>query len=246
MDGKKKIFSMKKSFKKTVLVAVLNNKRDFEILQTQHWYRIPFKSAPRIISENRLNYVAFYQTKIFKEDAFSVKWYSEVSNIEIVKRKDLLPDEKLHPRKDDDYYKINIRELLPLSKSITSKRWRRIIFIETTPSRLKQADEINDLFHESFLEEKFWELCKTNGFDAERQFVVDTDEYTFFLDFALLCKDGKIDIECDGDNFHLARLYQLKRDANRDNTLQSLGWRVLRFSKNDLYQNSCIKRTLDH
>ncbi len=55
---------MKVSKNKRVLVAIINNKKDFEIARSQGWYRIPVKKAPKKI---KANYLAFYLTKIFGE-----------------------------------------------------------------------------------------------------------------------------------------------------------------------------------
>jgi len=48
---------------KTVLVAIMNNKRDFAIAREKHWYRVPVKSAPRNLRELLVQQVAFYFTK---------------------------------------------------------------------------------------------------------------------------------------------------------------------------------------
>jgi hypothetical protein len=42
-----------------ILVAVLNNPRDLEIARLLGWYRIPLRSAPKVIA---VDYLAFYQT----------------------------------------------------------------------------------------------------------------------------------------------------------------------------------------
>ena len=42
-----------------ILVAILPTPRDFDIARLFGWYRIPLKSAPKIIS---VDYLAFYQT----------------------------------------------------------------------------------------------------------------------------------------------------------------------------------------
>ena len=47
----------------TVLVAIVNNLRDFTIVRDEHWYRIPAERAPtRAINAPVL---AFYQTRVF-------------------------------------------------------------------------------------------------------------------------------------------------------------------------------------
>ncbi len=93
--------------------------------------------------------------------------------------------------------------------------------------------EINDVFHESLLEEMFWEALKVERIEAERQYQVGTGSQFFYLDFALFCRDRNINIECDGDEFH-SKIEDVKRDKKRNNLLESLGWAVLRFTTDDI------------
>lgn len=48
------------------LVAILNNTRDFDILQREGWYRVPVTSTPRRWPPR---WLAFYQTKVFGLEA---------------------------------------------------------------------------------------------------------------------------------------------------------------------------------
>ncbi len=58
----------------------------------------------------------------------------------------------------------------------------------------------------------------------------------FYLDFAIFCKERNINIEFDGDRFHLSE-FNVKRDKNRNNILSSLGWSILRFTTEDIRRN---------
>ena len=51
----------------------------------------------------------------------------------------------------------------------------------------------------------------------------------YFLDFALFCREGRIDVETDGDTWH-ADPERIPEDNRRDNDLASAGWYVLRFN----------------
>ncbi|MEO0091757.1 MAG: hypothetical protein ABIK61_03490 [candidate division WOR-3 bacterium] len=189
-----------KKFSKLALVAIVPRKKDWKILQKQHWYRIPVKSAPKITT--KIKYIAFYLPRIFDEDKFSVKYYAQVKKIKIVKRIELLPDEKEHNRASDDYYKLIISELRRLPKPIVSKHWRRITFIPTTLSRLFSAEEINDLWCTSPIEEILYKKMKREKIPAERQFFVYETKTPYCLDFAIFCRDGKLNVECNGDEYH--------------------------------------------
>ena len=64
---------------------------------------------------------------------------------------------------------------------------------------------------------------------AERQEFVRVKEHSYALDFAIYCASGKIDAETDGDTWH-ADPARIPLDNLRDNDLETLGWRVLRFN----------------
>ena len=219
---------------KTALVAILKEQRDLVFARERHWYRIPVKSAPRCVRDLAVKQVAFYFPKTFGELAYSVRVYAPVLHIRIVKRKELIPEEILDERSEQDYFKIELGSLQMLPVPIPSKRQRRVVFIETTPARLFHADELNDLYHESPLEEELWGAFKAEHIDAERQFFVGAKGSRYCLDFALFCVRRNIDVECDGDRFHLQPT-SVRRDKRRSNTLESLGWSVLRYSSGDIF-----------
>ena len=78
-----------------VLVAILNNPQDLQLAREQHWYRIPVERAGSLIERcDRWppKWLAFYQTKIFGDEAFAVNYYAAVQQIRQVSRQDLFPD----------------------------------------------------------------------------------------------------------------------------------------------------------
>lgn len=222
----------KSKFKKeanNVLVAILNNKQDFMIAQQQNWYRIPVKSAPRILRENKVEYLALYQTKVFESEKYSIRWYAKITKISIVKRKNLFPNEIQNQKTETEYYKIEFQQLEALSEPIISQRGRRITFIPTSEEKFFKAKEINDIFNDSKIEDDLWEELKNNQISAERQYYVENGSFKAFLDFALFCKNLNIDVECDGDTFHLEEK-DVKQDKQRQNDLAILGWTTIRFT----------------
>ena len=229
---------VKQNKQRDFLVALMNNKSDFQIAKEQNWYRIPCstKMVPKSVANKTLKHIAFYHTKTFNKDAYCVRWYSEVKNISVVPRKVLLPKIQNDPKANDEYYKIEFNSLSELSTPIISNRPRRVLFVPTTLWHFQNASNINDLFYESPLEEEFWEALKTAKIESERQFLIYTDMKMFYLDFALFCKERNINIECDGDRFHLSE-FNVKRDKNRNNILSSLGWSILRFTTEDIKRN---------
>jgi UV DNA damage endonuclease len=179
-----------------VLVAVMNNRRDFEVARDRGWYRVPLKRAPRRIGAD---YLAFYQTKAFGPEKWAVNYYAPIRRYRIVTRAELLPEEADHPRANDRYYKVEIGPLQRLPRPIPSRRLRRITFIPTTLRRLLSAQEINDLWCGGPSEETLWEAFKRNGLDTERRYVVREARASYEVDFAIFCREGQVAVACSGD-----------------------------------------------
>lgn len=217
--------------KHDMLVCVLKYRIDMSILKDQLWYRIPVKSAPENLNE--FKFLSFYQTKIFENENWMIKYYGPIKSITTLKRKQLFPHEPRNEKSEEKYHKIELYELLTLQKPIVSKRWRLIVFIRTTFDKFKRAEEINDLFHDSPLEDKLWKEIKKNQLVAERQFFQARGRKKYFLDFAMFCQRRKLDIECDGKS-HRSTNELIMRDQNRDKDLTKLGWEILRYDSGKL------------
>jgi very-short-patch-repair endonuclease len=217
----------------SALVAVMNNKADFARAWNEHWYRIPVRSAPPRVEFSRLSRLAFYQTQVFGEEKWAVNYHADVCEVDRVKRVELLPQERDHPRAQDEYYRLKIGDLERLPRPIPSLRWRRIVFIPTTTEKLLRAEEINDLYHESPLEDELWRRLKKAGIPAERQFYVGKQDRIYCLDFAILCAHGSLNVECNGDEWH-STPEDVARDAQRNQDLAKWGWVVLRLTTQDI------------
>jgi very-short-patch-repair endonuclease len=217
-----------------VLIALINSKTDFEIAKSKNWYRIPVASAPLIVKDDKIQIIAFYHTKEFAFEKYSICYYAVVTKISIVKRKELFPNEAENFKTNNNYYKIEFLPLLQLENPIISKRCRRILFIPTTKEKFFKATEINHLFNDSVLEDLLWEKFVEKHIAAERQFYYKVAEkHSFILDFAIFCRIRNINIECDGDKYHLGKP-EVQYDKNRNNYLESKGWSVLRFTTKNL------------
>jgi very-short-patch-repair endonuclease len=217
-----------------LLVSILNNRRDFQILCEESWYRIPGESANKWLRHRwPPRWLAFYQTKVFQEEAYSIRYFSEVVDIKKVERRTLFPNEPPNPKQKKTYYQLIVKPLQVLSSPIYSRRWRRIVFIPSTWDKFMSASEINDLYDDSPLEDRLWAELKRLDVDAERQEMVKVKGHSFFLDFAVYCMQGKLDLETDGDTWH-ANKDQAKQDNFRDNFLKTEGWTVLRFGTDDV------------
>jgi hypothetical protein len=156
-----------------VLVALMSRPSDLDIVRAEHWYRIPAKHAPAYFNQAR--FVAFYLTKAFGDRKWSICEYAPVRGHELVRRRDLFPDQPDHPRADDAYYKLQLGPLLALPHPIISRAGRRILFIWTTGDKFLRAVEINDLLGKSDTDEALWDALKASKIAAERQIVLQRD-----------------------------------------------------------------------
>ncbi|MCX8063442.1 MAG: hypothetical protein N3D16_12750, partial [Anaerolineales bacterium] len=125
-----------------ILVAIVKSVRDLEIARILGWYRIPLRSAPKIIA---VDYLAFYQSATFGEAKWRIDYLAEIRGVELTTRKELLRDEPDHPFATCEYYKIQLGALIPLEKPLPAGRWKRITFFYTTGEYLLRARTIDDL-----------------------------------------------------------------------------------------------------
>ncbi|MBL7184157.1 MAG: hypothetical protein ISS50_06875 [Anaerolineae bacterium] len=186
-----------------VLVAIMNNLLDFAIARDQHWYRIPVRSVERWLKDRwPPQWLAFYQTKVFGDEAYAVNYYTCVLDIRQVSRWQLFPNEPHDKKGKRRYYQLILSPLQQLPKPILSLRWRRIVFIPTTWHKFMNAVEINDLYDESPLEDRLWAALKRLQIEAERQYFIKAKNQWYALDFAIFCEQGKMNVETDGDTWH--------------------------------------------
>lgn len=221
-----------------VLVAIINNKLDFSILREQCWYRIPVASVEKWLKDRwPPQWLAFYQTSAFEAEKHAVNYFGQVLHICEVYCWQLFPDEPRDEKSNKRYYQVFIQSLQKLPKPIYSPRRRRIVFIPTTWEKFVHATQINDLYDESPLEDKLWAEFKRNNIPAERQEFIVVKGKAYALDFAVYCAKGNIDVETDGDFWHANR-ERAPQDSMRDNHLESVGWRVLRFTSRHIEQQA--------
>ncbi len=125
-----------------ILVAVMNDPRDLEIARLLGWYRIPVQTAPKTV---RVDWIAFYLTSAFGDLKWSIQHVAPVLGHELVTRRELLREERDHPRANEPYFKIQLGPMSQLSQPIRSARWRRFTFLYTTGERFLTATEMKQL-----------------------------------------------------------------------------------------------------
>jgi hypothetical protein len=175
-----------------VLVALVNRLRDFELAASEHWYRIPARHAPKFFSGAQ--YLAFYFASAFRDMKWSISEYAPVRGHELVRRRDLLPEEPDHPHADELYYKMQIGTLMRREPPIPSKRGRRILFLWTTWEKFCAATEINDLFHKGPGQDRLWDALKQSKLDVERDMIVREGHSRYRIDFLIFCPKGQVAI----------------------------------------------------
>jgi len=144
-----------------ILVAVMNKPRDLQIARLFGWYRIPLQTAPKTV---RVDWLAFYQTKAFGEERWSVRYVAAMRGHELVTRAELLRDESEHLRAGEPYYKLQIGPLQELARPIHSRRWRRFTFLYTTGERLLNGNDLKDLRLPSSRErDLLWKIMRERG-----------------------------------------------------------------------------------
>ena len=233
------------------LVAAFKEEKDFLYARDEGWYRIPIKSpASLMIERGHLHYISFYFKKIFKSWKYSIRHIARVSSIVKVRRYVLFPNEPLNSKSQNLYYRINFGSLQDLPQPILSHRGRRLLFISTTIYKLQHATEINDVFADSPLEDLLWAELKKHNLPAERQFYLQTNTENWICDFAIFCRTGNINVECDGDAYHM-KPEQVIHDKHRNNQISAVAdWAPLRFTTKHLISEmpqtiQTIKRKID-
>jgi hypothetical protein len=125
-----------------ILVCLLPAPRDLEIARLLGWYRIPLRTAPRVVAVDAL---AFYQAGAFGARAGRVEFTAPVRGHELTTRGELLRAEPDHPRAGEEYFKIQLGPLEALPQPVLAERWKRLTFLYTTGEYLLRARSLNDL-----------------------------------------------------------------------------------------------------
>lgn len=130
-----------------VLVAVMNSWADWDIVRTQHWYRLPIAQVEKLKQQGYWSpqWLAFYQTKIFGTEAYAINYYAQVNQIREVCRWELFPEQPRDDRSEGRYCKLELSSLETLPQPIVSLRLRRIAFIATTWEQFSTSGAIEDL-----------------------------------------------------------------------------------------------------
>jgi very-short-patch-repair endonuclease len=221
--------SKTKKQNKNVLVCVLPNRRDQKILLNDFWYRIPNDFVPK----RKFTYLAFYQPSIFAGHGKRIEYYAQIKKFSKVKRIDLLPNERHHPRAEDYYIKYDLAWVIKLAKPVKNIIPRRVSFGFTSLKSLKNAGDILELYGVAPTEQIVENALRSNGIKVLKEQTVSKKGKRYRLDLAIMCKNGRIAIECDNSKAHSGKIQNAK-DKAKDKFLKRSGWQVFRLKEQDI------------
>jgi hypothetical protein len=136
-----------------ILVCVLPEPRDLEIARLLGWYRIPLRTAPKVVA---VDYLAFYQPASFGENGGRIDFVAPVRGHELTTRSELLKDDLDSPKAREEYFKVVIGSLEKMPVPILSDKWKRLTFLYTTGEYLLQAKTLTDLVIKSEERTTLW------------------------------------------------------------------------------------------
>lgn len=138
--------------------------RDMEIARLLGWYRIPLRTAPKVVA---VDYLAFYQPGSFAEHGGQIEFVAPVRGHELTSRAELLKDEIDHPRANEEYFKIQIGGLEKLDQPVRADKWKRLTFLYTTGEYLLKASLLNDLVVQADERALLWRSLRERAHNAQ-------------------------------------------------------------------------------
>jgi hypothetical protein len=157
-----------------ILVAFLPSPRDLEIARLLGWYRIPLRTSPRVVA---VDFLAFYQPSSFGDGhKWCIEFVAPVRGHELTTRGDLFKDDPDHPRAREEYFKLQVGELVPLPQPITAGPWKRLTFLYTTGELLLQAETLNDLSVQEEERKLLWRALRERAEKEQQYKVADLPE----------------------------------------------------------------------
>ncbi|MCB9453597.1 MAG: hypothetical protein H6672_19370 [Anaerolineaceae bacterium] len=194
-----------------VLVGVINRKRDLAYARDAHWYRIP---QARMSGGVHTEYVAFFLSRAFKDKNGGIHYYARRAGVELVYRRDLLPEETDHPRAQDTYYKVQLGALVEKTPPILNPSRRSVSFIYTTWDRFVHARQIGDLYSQAdYFVDRIYHALRNRGIQSYRTW--DAQYPNVAPEIRVLCEHGPVVASTEsGDD----RVY-LDQDQHEDKLL---------------------------
>ncbi len=143
-----------------ILVAIIPAPEDLQVARVLGWYRIPIRTAPRILN---VDYLAFYQPASFSDRKWRVEYLAPVLGHELATRIELLREENDHPRADEEYFKIQLGPIQQLVHPIMAGEWKRFTFLYTTGEYFRRAKELTELTVRPGERRRVWKALRERG-----------------------------------------------------------------------------------
>ncbi|MCC7116941.1 MAG: hypothetical protein IT310_00330 [Anaerolineales bacterium] len=155
-----------------VLVCLIKTPRDLEIARLFGWYRIPLRTAPKVVA---VDYLAFYQPSAFGAHRGQIEFIAPVKGHELTTRGELLKDEAAHPRAKEEYFKIQLGALEKLKEPVKTDKWKRLTFLYSTGEYLLNAKTLNDLVVQNEERDLLWKSLRERA-ENEQLYKVNLPE----------------------------------------------------------------------
>ena len=143
-----------------ILVAIVPSPEDLQVARMLGWYRIPFRTAPRILN---VDFLAFYQPGSFQDRRWRIECLAPVLGHELTTRGELFRDEGNHPRADEEYFKVQLGTIQSLRKPIDAGDWKRFTFLYTTGEYFQGAKKLTDLTVAPAERRRLWKALRERG-----------------------------------------------------------------------------------
>ncbi len=143
-----------------ILVAIIPTPEDLQVARILGWYRIPSRTAPRILN---VDYLAFYQPAAFQDRRWRIEFLAPVMGYELTTRAELLREEIDHPRADEEYFKVQLGPVQPLRQPIGAGDWKRFTFLYTTGEYFRGARVLTDLTVAPAERRRLWKALRERG-----------------------------------------------------------------------------------
>ncbi|XWX05265.1 hypothetical protein VZO05_06820 [Aggregatilineales bacterium SYSU G02658] len=122
-----------------VLVGVVKRRRDLRWLLDQRRYRVPVAALPDGVNAEVLGF--FLRGAVY--------YYAALRGVELVRRRDLLPNEPQHPRAEALYWLCQLGPVRETRPPIVNASRRAFAFVHTTWDRFADALTLDDLYRDS-------------------------------------------------------------------------------------------------
>ena len=175
-----------------VLVGVINRKRDLKYAREDQWYRIPKRQMPRGFYAD---YVAFFLSggALGKSQLGGIYYYTAVNGHELVRRRDLLPEEAHHKRAESVYYRVVLDELSEKQPPILNPTKRVIAFIYTTWDRFVHAEQISDLYSKvDYYVDRIYYALRNYGIPSQQLWEGERRATGFAPGLRIYCENGTV------------------------------------------------------